>query len=147
MKISCDTADILFRGLFCLIFLGLGGEHLFQDDLIQHLMPYWIPWKRTASIFCGLWLCLWGTFILLGYKLRLASYGLGAFLLVVTAGVHLPGIFFYPPELSSEQYWMWDILQRSNLVKNLCLLGVCFQLLHHEVGKYSLEGFFSKSEK
>ena len=37
--------------------------------------------------------------------------------------------------------WMWDILQRSNFVKNLCLLSVCFHLLHHKTGKLSLESF------
>lgn len=36
---------------------------------------------------------------------------------------------------------MWDILQRSNFVKNLCLLGVCSNLLHHEPGKLSLAAY------
>lgn len=27
-----DVAELAFRGLFCVIFLGLGGEHLFQDE-------------------------------------------------------------------------------------------------------------------
>ena len=50
MKISADMADVLFRGLFCLIFVGLGAEHLFSDDLIRRLMPTWVPFERAVSI-------------------------------------------------------------------------------------------------
>lgn len=144
MNICTHRADFLFRGLFCLIFVGLGGEHIFSDELIQKLMPYWIPYPRTVSLACGVWLLGWGMMIALGWKLKWAAYGLGVFLLVVTAGVHLPGIFNYPADLPESQQWMWDILQRTNLVKNLCLLGVCFHLLHHECGKYSLEYYLKQ---
>lgn len=146
MKICSDKADFLFRGLFCLIFVGLGGEHIFSDELIQHLMPYWIPYPRTVSIACGVWLFSWGMMIALGYKLKWAANALGLFLLVVTAGVHVPGVFHYPPELPETQHWMWDILQRTNLVKNMCLLGVCFHLLHHKPGKYSLEYYLENNK-
>jgi uncharacterized membrane protein YphA (DoxX/SURF4 family) len=143
-QISSDVADILFRALFCLIFVGLGGEHIFSDSLIQHLMPAWIPFKRTISFLCGLWLVTWGTLILLGWRLRWAAIGLGAFLIVVTVAVHIPGVLFHAPEIPDEYYWMWDILQRSNLVKNLCLLGVCFHLLHHRMGRFSLEAYLEQ---
>ena len=49
--------------------------------------------------------------------------------------------FTYPPELSADSRWMWDILQRSNFVKNLCLLGVCFHLLHHRTGCFSVDAW------
>ena len=139
MKISADTADLLFRALFCLIFVGLGAEHVFSDDLIRRLMPAWVPFERVVSIVCGLWLMGWGAFILLGIKLRWAAIALGLFLVIVTAAVHLPGVFDTPSDIHPSSTWMWDVLQRSNLAKNMCLLGVCFQLLHHRVGKYSLE--------
>jgi NAD(P)-dependent dehydrogenase (short-subunit alcohol dehydrogenase family) len=35
----------------------------------------------------------------------------------------------------------------SNFVKNLCLLGVCFHLLHHQTGKLSLESYLLNSPK
>ena len=135
-----DLAELAFRGLFCVVFLGLGGEHLFQDDLIRLLMPAWLPWPRAVSILVGLWLVCWGTLILLGYRLRLAAVALGAF--VVTATVHGPAMFAYPAELAVDSRWMWDIPQRSNFVKNLCLLGVCFHLLHHKTGCLSLDAWF-----
>ncbi|MCZ6781517.1 MAG: hypothetical protein O7C73_07740 [Nitrospirae bacterium] len=62
-----------FRGLFCVIFLGLGGEHLFQDELIRLQMPAWVPWPRAVSILVGLWLVGWGGLILLGFRLRWAA--------------------------------------------------------------------------
>lgn len=140
MKLNHDLVDLLFRGLFCVIFLGLGAEHVFSDDLIRRLMPEWVPAPRAVSIVCGLWLLAGGGLILLGWRLRLAALGLGAFLILVTAAVHLPALFFYPASLPAESKWMWDILQRSNFVKNLCLLGVCFQLLHYQPGRYSVDG-------
>ena len=39
MRISSDLSDLLFPALFCLIFIGLGGEHMVADELIQQLMP------------------------------------------------------------------------------------------------------------
>lgn len=141
MKIDSDLADLLFRGLFCLIFIGLGGEHIFSDSLIQHLMPEWMPYQRLVSLLCGLWLVGWGSLILLGWRIRAAAYGLGLFLVVVTVVVHFPAVISEPASIPKEYHWLWQILQRSNLVKNLCLLGVCFHLLHHRVGKYSLESY------
>ncbi len=146
MTISKDMSDILFRALFCLIFLGLGGEHIVSDDLIRRLMPAWVPAPRIVSLLCGLWLVFWGTMILVGYRLRLAATAIAAFLLVVTVTVHVPGLFTGPSNIPADWYWMWDILQRSNLVKNLCLLGVCFHLLHHEVGKYSYKMFIKVAQ-
>ena len=84
-----------------------------------------------------------GSLILLGWKLRWTALALGGFLVAVTGFVHLPGLFSYPPGVSLECHWMWDILQRTNLVKNLCLLGVCFHLLHHRVG----DNFLSCQDK
>lgn len=139
--VSSDLADLIFRALFCLIFVGLGAEHLFSDALIQHLMPEWMPMKRAVSIACGLWLFGWGMMIFIGYKVHVAAYGLALFLVTVTVLVHMPGVMFRAPNIPEDCYWMWEILQRTNLVKNLCLLGVCFNLLHHELGKYSLESY------
>ena len=138
-----DLTELAFRGLFCLIFIGLGGEHIFHDQLIRLLMPAWVPAPRVVSIAVGLWLLSWGLLVLLGYRLRAAAIALGAFVVVVTLTVHAPALFSYPAELAEGDRWLWDILQRSNLVKNLCLLGVCFHLLHHEPGRYSLDAWLA----
>lgn len=140
-KLTEDQCDLIFRALFCSIFLGLGFEHLFSDTLIQHLMPLWVPEKRIISILCGLILVTGGLLIFLGYHLRVGAGLLAVFLIVVTIPVHGVGVFMYPPGLPEESKWMWDILQRTNLVKNLCLLGVCFRFFYYRPGNYSLESF------
>ena len=142
--LSRDVNELIFRLLFSSIFLGLGGEHLVSDELIQNLMPSWAPYPRVISVLCGILLLTGGTMVLVGWRLHLAAYLLGAFLIVVTAVVHLPALFGMPPHLPAESQWMWDILQRSNLVKNLCLLGVCFELGYHRLGRYSLEALLAE---
>ena len=143
-KIDKDLADLFFRFLFCTIFVGLGAEHIVSDALIRHLMPAWIPFPRLVSFTCGVWLVGWGGLILLGWRLRWAAIALAAFLVVVTIVVHVPGVVMHPADITQENMWLWDILQRSNLVKNLCLLGVCFELLYHQVGKYSLDAYLAQ---
>jgi NAD(P)-dependent dehydrogenase (short-subunit alcohol dehydrogenase family) len=98
----------------------------------------------TPDAACGLWLVFWGSFILLGWHLKWSAIALGAFVVAVTALVHAPALISYPPTLPQSCLWMWDILQRSNFVKNLCLLGVCFHLLHHEPGKLSLAAYLQR---
>jgi uncharacterized membrane protein YphA (DoxX/SURF4 family) len=133
-----DLFEFLFRALFCGIFLALGWEHLFSDNLIQRLMPAWLEPKRAASILAGLWLSVGGVLLFLGYRLRFAAVWLGIFLVVVTVGVHLPGIVQGNSAIPAEMEWMWQILQRTNLAKNICLLGVCFHLWSHQPGRLSL---------
>ena len=147
MKINEDIADFLFRALFCTIFIGLGGEHLVSGELILRLMPDWVPYPNVVSMLCGLWLIFWGGLIFIGWQVHLSAVALGVFLIVVSFAVHLPGVMSHPVGLSPEYYWLWDILQRSNLVKNACLLGVCFWLLHHDVGKYSVEWYLEQRKK
>lgn len=138
---SRDLNELVFRALFSSIFLGLGGEHVLADDLIQNLMPPWVPWPRLASILTGIVLLTGGSMILAGWRVYQAALLLGVFLVVVTAAVHLPAVFLPPPPMPAESEWMWIVLQRSNLVKNLCLLGVCFHLGFHRVGRYSVDGW------
>lgn len=134
-----DLSDLLFRTLFSLIFLVLGAEHLFHDDLIQRMMPEMLPAKRILSICCGLLLLSCGMLILIGYQVKTAASLLALFILVVTTAVHLPALFGPALGIPEEWRWLWDVFQRSNFIKNVCLLGVCIHLLHHKVGKFSLE--------
>ncbi len=142
-KLSIDFCDLIFRVLFSTIFLGLGAEHIINDALIVQLMPLWIPAKHLVSIFGGLILVSGGSMILLGWKLEWAGFILAIFIIIVTMIVHLTGMAQYPLDLHPSAEWLWDLYSRSNFVKNLCLLGVCFQLAHHEVGKYSLQYFYA----
>jgi len=131
--------DLVFRLLVSTIFLGLGFEHLFSDDLIQFLMPHWVPMARLASIGAGVLLLIGGSSIASGYHLKAGALLLIGFLVVVTATVHLPGVIARPDGLPEDWAWIWDILQRTNLVKNVCLIGVCIHLTRHQPGRYSLD--------
>jgi uncharacterized membrane protein len=102
-----DLTELLFRILFCVIFIGLSAEHLFKDDLIRLLMPDWVPWPRVVSIICGLWLVFWGSLILLGWHLKSSAIALGAFVVIVTALVHAPALLAHPSELPETCVWMW----------------------------------------
>lgn len=148
-QISKDFSDLAFRILFSLIFIGLGGEHIFRDALIQEMMPTWIPIPRLVSIICGLVLTLGGGLIAIGYRLKFAALILAIFLVTVTILVHAPALAASTAPVSNPQdTWIWDTLQRSNFVKNLCLLGVCIMLPHYKMGAWSLESILdSKSRK
>ncbi|MCB1192762.1 MAG: DoxX family protein [Leptospiraceae bacterium] len=139
--------DLIFRTLFSLIFLGLGVEHLFSDTLIRSMMPDWMIYKRFLSIIAGLILLTGGTSILLGYKVKQGAWLLGLFLIVVTFLIHLPALFQFPPGMEEEYRWLWEVYQKSNLVKNLCLFGVCVHLTNHIIGPFSVEGFLKNHRK
>jgi uncharacterized membrane protein YphA (DoxX/SURF4 family) len=132
-------SDLAFRVLFSSIFVGLGGEHIFSDKLLQLLMPDWVPFPRAVSIGCGVFLLAGSATILLGYHIRRGAQALALFLIAVTLSVHLPGLLERPPEVDESSYWIWDMFQRSNFVKNICLLGVCIYLMEHRPGRCSLD--------
>jgi uncharacterized membrane protein YphA (DoxX/SURF4 family) len=141
-----DIFDLLFRVLFSTIFVGLGGEHIFSDLLIQNLMPEWVPAPRIVSIICGIILITGGGLIIAGAYLRFAALIIGLFVIVVTITVHLPCLFFTPQDISENASWMWTVLQRSNFVKNLCLLGVCLNLWYYEPQKLSYTYFIKNKQ-
>ena len=138
-SIDPDVAELIFRLLFSSIFIVLGAEHIFRDELIQELMPAWIPFPRLVSIAAGALLLVGGASIALGFRMHWAAMSLGSFLIVVTVVVHIPGMLSHPPDITGEWRWLWDVYQRSNFIKNVCLLGVCFHFLYHEPGIHSLD--------
>ena len=138
-KLNYDLTDVIFRILFSLIFLGLGLEHLFSDTIIRNMMPDWLVYKRTLSMIAGILLLVGGLSVLLGYRTTWGAILLGGFILLVTILIHIPATWHQPADLPPSWRWLWDVYQRSNLVKNLCLLGVCFHLINHQPGKYSLD--------
>ncbi len=141
---SEDLTDLGFRLLFSSIFVGLGGEHLFSDELISRLMPLWMPAPRMCSILAGLVLTVGGVSLVVGYRVRQAAVLLGSFLVAVTVLVHAPALLGGSPPMPPGWDWMWVILQRSNFVKNLCLLGVCLHLLHYQPRRWSLDGWLQR---
>lgn len=143
-RLSSDWTDLVFRLLFSLIFVGLGLEHLFKDELIRGMMPDWMGLKRLVSLGAGVILLAGGLSIFLGYKVREGGLLLGGFLFVVTLTIHAPALILKPEGLPDEWHWLWDVYQRSNFVKNLCLLGVCILLLRHQVGRFSLEAWLRR---
>ena len=143
-RVTTDTRDLIFRGLFSTIFLGLGSEHLLDDRLIQHLMPGWVGHPVLASRLSGGVLLLGGLSILAGCRMQLGARLLGAFLLVVTLAVHVPGCFTVPPSIPADAAWLWTVLQRSNLVKNVCLFGVCVHLTTQAPGRYSVDAWLAR---
>ncbi|MCB1043436.1 MAG: DoxX family protein [Acidobacteria bacterium] len=140
-----DQSELAFRVLFSLIFLGLGMEHLFSDAVIRAMMPDWIIGQRWVSLASGAILLTGGSLILLGYRMRLGALLLGGFLLLVTAVIHGPNLIVRPSDLPHEWGWLWDVYQRSNFFKNLCLLGGCFYFYNHEPGRYSLHQLKNKA--
>lgn len=145
MRIDEDISDLVFRALFSTIFLGLGVEHLVSDQLLQGLIPDWMGYKRLISALAGVVLLAGGGSILTGLKVHLGAAVLAAFLVAVTVIVHVPGVIGAPPaSVPASAEWLWQIYQRSNLVKNLCLIGVCVHLLTHQPGRYSLDQFLTR---
>jgi uncharacterized membrane protein YphA (DoxX/SURF4 family) len=142
-----DIQDFAFRLMFSSIFLGLGMEHLFQDEIIQKFMPDWIAYKRLASIACGIILITGSASIITGYRIRSAAIMLIFFLITVTGIIHGPELFKSPETLPPEWTWLWQVFQRSNFVKNICLLGVCIHLLHYEPGKITIRRYIENLKK
>jgi uncharacterized membrane protein YphA (DoxX/SURF4 family) len=58
--------------------------------------------------------------------------------------VHVPGLFTHPASVSTDSAWLWQIYQRSNLVKNVCLFGVCVHLVTHRPGRYSIDAYLAR---
>lgn len=112
-----------------------------DDRLIQHFMPSWIGYPMLASRVSGFVLLLGGMSILAGYRMQFGARLLGAFLFVVTLTVHVPGVFQVPPGIPADTAWLWTVFQRSNLVKNLCLFGVCVHLTTLSPGRFSVDAW------
>ncbi len=145
--VNHDVSELLFRLLFSSIFVVLGAEHLFNDELIQRLMPEWLPMKRVLSVASGVILLVGGASIALGVRVQEGAILLGLFLIVVTLVIHVPGMLQAPDFIAPEDMWLWDLYQRSNFIKNVCLLGVCFHLLTHESGSLTLPRYFQRQRQ
>ena len=145
--VNHDVSELLFRLLFSSIFVVLGAEHLFNDELIQQLMPEWLPLKRVLSVASGVILLMGGASIALGVRVQEGAILLGMFLIVVTLVVHVPGMLHAPDFIVPEDLWLWDLYQRSNFIKNICLLGVCFHLLTHEPGPLTLPRYLQRQRQ
>ena len=103
------------------------------------VLPWWIPTPGITVILCGMLLLLGGTFIMLGVWLQIAAVILGFFLAFSITGIHIPGFIDIPVGVRIEADWLWFLLLKSNLMRDLSLLGACIYFFNHELGKFSLE--------
>lgn len=139
LRLNYNITDLVFRVLFSTIFIGLGFEHIFSDQLIQNMMPEWVTLKRFFSLIAGCLLLVGGLSVMFGFRTRQGALLLGTFLVVVTIVIHVPAMVITPDDLTDDWHWLWNLYQRSNFVKNICLLGVCFHLINHRLGKFSID--------
>lgn len=56
----------------------------------------------------------------------------------------LPGTFQAPAFVAPDDMWLWDLYERSNFIKHVCLLGVRFHLLTHEPGSMTLPAYLRR---
>ena len=137
--VNHDVAELVFRLLFSSIFVVLGTEHLFNDGLHSAIDA------RVATDEARLF----------GGKRRHSLGGRSEHCVGCTrAGRRDPsrtvphrrhardprswdvsGARLHRPRRTCG---LWDLYQRSNFIKNVCLLGVCFHLLTHEPGSLTL---------
>ena len=104
------------------------------------MMPEFLPHYlcQILSILSGILLLSCGLLIAVGIQVRMAATLLGLFLIMVNLTIHGPALFYEPSDLDENWIWLWQVYQRSNFVKNLCLFGVCLHLINHKLGKYKL---------
>jgi len=142
-----QLADLVFRVCFSLIFILLGGEHLFRDTLIQGMMPEGLPWKRAWSIATGLAILCGGGCIMLGLFTRIGATALLVFLVPVTIFVHFHQIGAYPETLPSSMHWLWNVYHQGSVLKNLALIGAAIHFAFDGAGPLSLDHvLFGKAE-
>ena len=138
-----DFMDLAFRMMFSSIFMGLGMEHLFHDEIIMKIMPDWVGFRKVASICAGIVLVSGGISLITAYRIKQAAIMLAVFVVIVTITVHGPELFGHPKSLPEEWTWLWQVFQRSNFVKNVCLLGVCIHLLNYTPGKLTFANLWN----
>ena len=106
IKIDYNFSDAIFRILFSLIFIGLGLEHIFSNELITRLMPDWLVYKSFLAILTGIILLGGGFSIMFGCQVKTGALILMIFLVIVTAVVHLPAVFSSPVGLPENWRWL-----------------------------------------
>jgi uncharacterized membrane protein YphA (DoxX/SURF4 family) len=136
---SHDYTDVIARAFFGFLFFSLGLDLLLSGDFHMDVLPWWIPTPGITIIGCGMLLILGGTLIILGVWLQIAAVVLGFFLAFSITGIYLPGFMDIPVGIRVEAEWLWFLLLKSNLMRDLSLLGACIYLFNHELGKFSLE--------
>lgn len=108
-------SDVVFRGLFCLIFIVAGAGHFIQEERmlakleaaeLGHLASLVGPPELLMKL-VGAVLVTGGLALALGYRTRLAAMGLLLTLVPITVTTHLGG----------------DISHVGPFFKNLALMG------------------------
>ena len=129
---------LVLRIMGSLIFVVAGINHLLQTAgptarlEKASFAPYvtWIAPAETLIILSGIGLLLCGVLLFVGYKTRLAAFGLMSILIPITLTIQLDN-----PEGAGP------------LFKNVALLGMLFFFMANGATEYSLDKLFKQNNK
>jgi|GEM_PF-3781366 len=136
-----DLTDILARIFFGLLFIAFGSDLILTGEFRLDVLPWWLPNPSLVVALCGYLLMLGGAMFLAGIWIQVISAVLGFYLAFSIAGIHIPGFIEIPVGVRIECEWLWLLMQKANLLRDLSLLGACIYFFNHELGKYSLETY------
>lgn len=139
-----NLTDIVGRLFFGLLFLFTGFDFLASGDYHLDLLPWWFPIPSFTIGIYGIIFMLGGLLFLAGIWLQIATVILGFMLAFNIAGIHIPGFIEVPVTIRAESEWLWMLLLKNNLIKDLSLLGACISYFNHQLGNYSLEEYLRK---
>ncbi len=132
---ASKRADALFRGLFSLLFVVAGIEHLFNTQKVvaklAHAPLAWLATDLAPPTFlvvaAGVTLFVFGLMMLLGFRTRLAAVVLIAVLIPITITVQVGSVKTIGP-----------------LLKNVALLGGLIHFASVGSGPVSLDALFAR---
>ena len=132
---AAKRADALFRGLFSLLFVVAGLEHLFNTQKVvaklAHAPLAWLATSLAPPTFlvvaAGVTLFVFGLMMLLGFRTRLAAVVLIAVLVPITVTVQVGSVKTIGP-----------------LLKNVALLGGLIHFAFVGSGPVSLDALFAR---
>ncbi len=122
---------LIGRILYSMIFIILGFNHFFSlNEMVQYTASMGVPAPSVATIISGLVILAGGLSILLGYKTKIGSMLLFAFLIVTALVMH---------SFWSIEDQMQSQIQLIMFLKNLSMAGGALLLYYFGTGPLSIE--------
>lgn len=140
-----NLTDVIGRLFFGILFLFTGFDFLASGGSHLDLLPWWFPIPNITVAIYGIIFIFGGMLFLAGIWLQIASVILGFMLVFNIAGIHIPGFIEVPVSIRVESEWLWMLLLKNNLIKDLSLLGACISYFNHQLGSYSLEEYLRRN--
>ncbi len=134
-----DLTDIIGRIFLGILFFFIGFDFLASGNYHLDILPWWFPMPSFTITIYGLIFLVGGLLFLFGIWIQIATTVLGFLLAFTIAGIHIPGFIEIPVSIRVESEWLWILLLKNNLIRDLSLLGACISYFNHELGNYSLE--------